>query len=94
MNISVEELLNLSNPKIIDIRMDENYNKGHIPGAINIAYNNLLINPSKYLKKGENYYIYCNHGRTSKGLCSILNSLGYHVYSINGGYESWIARNI
>ena len=56
--------------------------------------NNLLINPSKYLKKGENYYIYCNHGRTSKGLCSILNSLGYHVYSINGGYESWIAKHI
>lgn len=90
LNISINELLNIKNPNIIDIRTVENYNNNHMPGAINIPYNNLLINPSKYLNKNENYYIYCKHGKTSSGLCRILNSLGYNTHSIIGGYEAWM----
>ena len=49
MDISVNDLLCLDNPNIIDIRGLENYNNNHIPGAKNIPYNSLLIAPSKYL---------------------------------------------
>ena len=92
MNISIDEVLNLNNPNIIDIRTVENYNSNHIPGAINIPYNNLLINPSKYLNKVDKYYIYCKHGKTSMGLCRILKKEGYDVYSIIGGYEAWVLK--
>lgn len=90
MNISVAELLKLNNPNIIDIRTIENYNSNHIPGAKNISYNNLIINPSKYLNKTDKYYIYCKHGKTSQGLCRILNNQGYNTYNVIGGYEAWI----
>ena len=90
LNISLKELQAIQNPNIIDIRTVENYNNNHIPGAINIPYNTLLINSSKYLNKNEKYYIYCKHGKTSNSLCRILNSLGYQTHSITGGYEAWI----
>lgn len=90
MNISVSELLSLNNPNIIDIRPTQNYNNNHIPGAINIPYNNLLINPNKYLNKNDKYYIYCKHGKTSEGLCRALKTQGYDVYSVIGGYEAWM----
>ncbi len=93
MSITVNELSSLDNPKIIDIRSIENYNNNHIPGAKHIAYQDLLVNYSKYLDKNEKYYIYCRRGFTSSGLCQFLEKQGYHVFNITGGYEAWILTN-
>lgn len=90
MNISIDELFKLDSPNIIDIRSVENYNNNHMPGARNIPYNKLLLEPNKYLNKNEKYYIYCRYGKTSQGLCRILRNQGFDVYSITGGYESWM----
>ena len=49
--ISIHELVNLTNPHIIDIRDNFTYNSGHIKNAINIPYYSLLSNYSMYLKK-------------------------------------------
>ncbi len=93
MNISVSDLLKLSNPNIIDIRPIQNFNNNHIPNARNISYNDLMINPGKYLNRNETYYIYCRHGLTSQGLCQILNNQGYKTVSVIGGYEAWLLQN-
>lgn len=87
-SISVSELYNKSN--IIDIRSIEKYNNNHIDGSINIPFEKLIINPSKYLKRNETYYIYCQRGMQSKKACLILKNQGYRVVNINGGYEAWI----
>ena len=93
MNISVTDLLQLTNPNIIDIRPIQNFNNNHIPGAKNISYNDLVINPSKYLNKNETYYIYCRHGVTSQGLCQMLANQGYKTVSVIGGYEAWLLNS-
>lgn len=87
-SISVSELYNKLN--IIDIRSIEKYNNNHIDGSINIPFEKLIINPSKYLKRNETYYIYCQRGMQSKKACLILKNQGYRVVNINGGYEAWI----
>lgn len=84
----------MDRPNIIDIRSLEKYNDNHIPRAININYNELIINPGKYLKKGFNYYIYCQRGITSKKVTEILRLYGYNVFNITGGYESYILNKI
>ena len=60
-SISVSELYSKSN--IIDIRSIEKYNNNHIEGSINIPFEKLITNPSKYLKRNEIYYIYCHRKR-------------------------------
>ena len=87
-SISIDELKNKIN--IIDIRSIERYNNNHINGAINIPFEKLLINPSKYLSKNNIYYIYCQKGVQSKKACLMLKNMGYNVVNVNGGYESWI----
>ena len=77
---------------IIDIRSLNNYNKGHIDGAIHINQFDLLFNPSNYLNKEETYYIYCNSGVSSKVVVNKLNSLGYHTVNIDGGYNNYLLR--
>lgn len=89
-NINVSNL-NI-NKNIIDIRSKEKYNTSHITNSKNVEFNNLFINPSKYLKKSETYYIYCQHGKQSVKLCIMLTKLGYNVVNILGGYEAWLLK--
>ena len=84
--ISIYELLNLSDPVIIDIRDNFSYNEGHIPKALNIPYYSLLSNYSIYLNKNDKYYLYCNYGEQSKEISNRLNMFGYHTAYVKEGY--------
>lgn len=92
MNIDMRELLSKmsqENLTVVDIRDKYKYNMGHIPTAINIPANYLLINPTDYLEKEKTYYIYCQVGHVSNDLVRQLNYLGYHTISVIGGYNSY-----
>lgn len=91
-NIKTTQLKNIEGT-IIDIRNKEKYNINHIPNSINIPAEKLIIEPEKYLKKEEEYYIYCQKGITSQNICRILTLKGYKIINIIGGYESWINNN-
>ena len=75
---------------IIDIRSIEKYNSSHIETSRNIPSDILLNNPMKFLKKDEEYYIYCQYGKTSIRVCLALYRQGFKVVNINGGYEAWL----
>ena len=89
-SISIREVINLSNPNIIDIRNNYYYNLGHIPRAINIPYYDLLTNYKYYLNKYSTYYLYCDSGDQSLEISNRLNSLGYKTLNISGGYDEYI----
>jgi rhodanese-related sulfurtransferase len=91
-SVSVNELTNLSEINIIDLRSVEKYNFSHIPGSINISSDKLLLNPDLYIRKDLKYYVYCQHGITSRSVCNILCKLGYNLVNIDGGFESWLLR--
>lgn len=96
MTIDMNEFLLLEkNNKlnIIDIRNKYIYDLKHIDNSINIPYDYLIINPSKYLNKNDTYYLYCQAGYTSKNISKKLNSQGYKTISINGGYNSYRLNN-
>lgn len=89
--ISVKDLLKKgNNVNIIDLRSNQSFNNNHIPGSINIPYEKLLIEPKKYLEYGTEYYVYCQHGKTSSNVSFILRNQGFNVINIIGGYEQWV----
>ncbi len=88
--IEVYELMDLmknKNLNLIDIRSSYKFLLGSIENAKNIPVNDLLLDPSYYLDKDNEYYIFCNYGTTSKRVCQILAKRGYNVININGGYQ-------
>lgn len=93
-SISISELKNhLGQIPLIDVRSIESYNSNHIPTAINIPFEQLIVYPDKYLDKGKTYYLYCSRGMKSLKAIQILSRQGYHFIHINGGYEEWILKN-
>lgn len=91
-NISVDELIDLlPNKNVIDIRDNYKYNLGFIPGARNVPFEFLTMNPSNYLDKNEKYYVYCDFGNKSKRCVLILKNKGYDIVNIDGGYNAYNA---
>lgn len=71
---------------IIDIREKDNYNKGHIPGAVN--YNKLDIkNIKKIISLDKELILYCSSGEKSKTFAYELRNAGYKVASLQGGWD-------
>ncbi len=92
MQINISELLEKEKKEpinIIDIRDNYQYNLGHIDSSKNIPTSYLLANPNQYLNKNGIYYIYCEYGNTSRFVADRLNSLGYQVISIMGGFSAY-----
>ena len=82
--------MRLTDANIIDIRNNYYYNLGHIDGAKNIPYYNLLNNYKYYINKYNTYYLYCDTGEQSLEIVNRLNSFGYKTVNIIGGYEAYL----
>ena len=76
---------------LLDIRLSENYAVGNIPGSVNVEFidvmepHNLAILP----KDGTPIILICYTGHTASQLSSVLNLLGYNVWTLRFGMMSW-----
>jgi rhodanese-related sulfurtransferase len=68
--------------KIIDVQDRYEYNISHLPGSINIPYDDLINNYRVYLNKKDTYYLYCKSGKLSKRASIVLNYLGYNTFVV------------
>ena len=81
------------NALLIDLRDKDDYEKGHIPGAIWADWESLDHNIDKILADTfhviEWIIVYCDHGNISMIAARDLARLGYPMISRGGGYEQW-----
>ena len=80
---------------ILDVRTEEEYDEGHIPGAINIANEDIGTDELPELPdKDQVLLVYCRSGRRSKEASEKLAALGYtHVLEF-GGIITWTGEVI
>lgn len=72
---------------VIDVRTNEEYNEGHIKGAINIPVDE--INTINY-DKDETLIVYCATGIRSQNAINELINMGYtSLYNLDGGLLNW-----
>ncbi|WP_228617871.1 rhodanese-like domain-containing protein [Exiguobacterium sp.] len=90
--IDVETLQNrLENEDItlIDVREVDEYEGGHIEGAVNAPLSTLNETELPYAKD-EPLYIICRSGNRSAQAASLLNDRGYtEIYDVTGGMIAW-----
>ena len=78
--------------QLFDVRTPEEYNLGHINGAVNIDFKNeeIFYRSFEKLNKSKPVYLYCRSGNRSKKSADILIELGFSkVYDLKGGFIEW-----
>lgn len=75
---------------ILDTRTQEEFDEGHIPGAILIPYDEILEKAEDMLTdKDQMILVYCRSGRRSKLAAEDLVKLGYSNIKEFGGIIDW-----
>ena len=75
---------------LLDVRTDEEFHEGHIPGAICIPNETITdIEPKKLPDKDQLILVYCRSGRRSKEAAQKLADMGYTNIREFGGIIDW-----
>ena len=94
MNITAEEAKQIMDSEegyiILDVRTQEEYDEGHIPGAIVISHEEIAEKAEEVLTdKDQLILVYCRSGRRSKLAAEALVELGYTNIKEFGGIIDW-----
>ncbi|MBN2045548.1 MAG: rhodanese-like domain-containing protein [Anaerolineales bacterium] len=77
---------------ILDVRTQEEWDAGHIPGATLIPLDD-LGNRISELPRGEDIVVICRSGNRSAVGRDILLSAGFeNVTSVAGGFNQWVSN--
>lgn len=96
-SLDVKTLVN-KNPKIIilDVRTANEFNQGHIKGAINID----IRQPDFYtqinkLNKNAYYIVHCRTNHRSTTAVNYMTGNGFkNIYQMMDGFNGWILNNL
>ena len=81
----VEELKKIPGAVLLDVRTEDEYRTGHIPGGINIPVERMADIEKIVDDRDTPVFIYCLRGTRSRRAAGILRNLGYtNVRSIGG----------
>lgn len=94
MNITAEEAKKLMDSEsgyvILDVRTEQEYAQGHIPGAILIPDYEISEKAESVLTdKDQLILVYCRSGRRSKNAAAQLEEMGYTRIREFGGILDW-----
>lgn len=84
-NSELDQIISKNNFIIVDVRTKEEYDTGHVKGAINIPYDSIDENTN--LDKSKTILVYCKSGVRSGKAYQTLKKLNYDVYDL-GAYSS------
>ncbi len=83
------------NRLLLDVRTPKEFYDGHIPGARNIPFDQVMNYVSE-LKKYNEVLVYCKMGGRAHTACEILSSLGIQnlSYLAESGFPNWQANGL
>jgi rhodanese-related sulfurtransferase len=80
---------------LVDVREDNEWNRGHIPGAIHLSKGIIERDIENAIPdKSAEIILYCGGGFRSALAADNLQKMGYrNVLSMDGGWRGWTAAN-
>lgn len=86
-----EKMRTGTNVVILDVRSAAEFEKGHIPGAINIDINSARFPElTEKLDKSKTYLVNCAVGMRSARACKKLESSGFKtLFDLAPGFDGW-----
>lgn len=76
---------------VIDVRTPEEYQSGHIPGAVLIDIKKPdFTERVSSLDRSKKYLLYCRSAKRSKAALDSMQALGFpKVFHLEGGIQNW-----
>ena len=90
-------LMNKQDAVVIDVRGAEEFRKGHITGAVNVAASLLKANDVSQIQKYHQkpVILVCETGMTTSSIGRILTKADFtQVYALRGGMAEWRTQNL
>lgn len=80
---------------LVDVRTVDEFDEGHLAGAINIPLIELTDHLDLLPNLGQKMVVYCGSGHRSAMAMALLNLLGYqNALSLLGGVKAWTAAEL
>ena len=73
---------------VLDVRDPDEFEEGHIPGAINLPLNELRTRHAE-LPRDRELWLYCRVGLRGYYAARLLTQLGFQVKNLSGGYLTY-----
>ncbi|HEX2044948.1 MAG TPA: molybdopterin-synthase adenylyltransferase MoeB [Gaiellaceae bacterium] len=86
-----QELLASDSPAVVDVREREEWDEGHLPGAVHVPRGHLESKIEAAVPdRDRTVVVYCASGNRSAFAAKTLAELGYeNVVSLTGGFTDW-----
>jgi rhodanese-related sulfurtransferase len=80
-------------PLVLDVRTPEEFERGHVPGAVNISHDKLGAHLDELAEyKDEQVVVYCRLGPRARKAQAALEQAGFtDVVELKGDYMGWRA---
>jgi len=85
----LEKILLENNPEniLLDVRTSQEFNQGHIQGAVNFDISHpTIVRKIETLEKSKNYIVYCRSGGRSQMASMIMDQKGLKVMNCTFGF--------
>ncbi|HEY1662675.1 MAG TPA: rhodanese-like domain-containing protein [Verrucomicrobiae bacterium] len=87
--VELSHMLKDGDVTVVDVRAAEDFEKGHVPGAINLPQGN-WDNPRGLSKDHLNMvYCYTQQCHLAANACVAFATKGYPVMELEGGFDAW-----
>ena len=79
-------------PYVLDVRTPEEFVAGHVPGAVNIPYDQVASRLAE-VPKDRDVVLYCRSGRRAQLAAEVLSDKGYsRLEYLQGDMPAWAAQ--
>ncbi len=77
---------------VLDVRSPEEYASGHVPGAVNIPYDQIASRIAE-VPKDQDVVLYCRSGRRAGIAAEVLAGQGYtRLQHLEGDIVAWVDK--
>jgi rhodanese-related sulfurtransferase len=83
-------------PLVLDVRSEDEYRGGHIPGAVNIPHDELAARIAELpSRRSTEIVVHCQSGRRAGLAEAVLRENGYsNVRDLEGHWQGWQASQL
>jgi rhodanese-related sulfurtransferase len=84
----LEQAMKKGSIHVLDVRERDEYELGHIPGAMFTPLSEFMIHMDK-IEMTKHYYVVCHSGSRSQVVAEYLGKQGYQVSNVMGGMSTY-----